>query len=225
VSELSETATREEHPLTAVVLHWAHLVSFLTLVITGWLIYRPAQPFPMGTVRTVHFVTMFVFILTTVVRIYWAFFGAGSARPGERRKLPDWRHFAAERDNRGTMRPTLAYYLFLRKTKPRTGKYNPLQKLTYGYVFPLGMVLMALTGFAIWEPTMGAMAWFTGLLGGLAAVRLVHFLGMVVLVMFWLVHIYLVVFEDVKELPLMMIHREPRPRGARTESAEARHEA
>ena len=60
---------------------------------------------------------MYVFILTTVTRIYWAFFGAGSAARAGWYADPDWRFF-------GLTGPTevhaqwIAYYLFLRKTHP-----------------------------------------------------------------------------------------------------------
>ena len=77
---MSHKFTRLEHPWPAVLMHWAHLLAFFVLIGTGLQIHAHSAWFgPIGTVSQVHFVAMYVFILTTIVRIYWAFFGAGSA--------------------------------------------------------------------------------------------------------------------------------------------------
>ena len=78
---MSHKLTRLEHPWPAVTLHWAHLLSFFVLIATGLAIHAHSDVIgSMQFVRQTHFIVMYVFILTTVMRIYWAFFGAGSAR-------------------------------------------------------------------------------------------------------------------------------------------------
>ena len=147
---MSEKESRQEHPLPAVLMHWVHLVSFLVLIVTGLMIHTPVpQVAPMVTVQQIHFISMYVFILTTVVRIYWAFFGAGSANVASTKMISDYKHFALTKFDWRTMGQWLKYYLFMRKTRPYTAKYNPLQKITYGFLFPLGTLFMALTGFAL----------------------------------------------------------------------------
>ncbi len=208
---MAEKMSRTEHPLPAVVMHWLHLTSFFVLIATGLLIHTPRPSLAtMQTVDTIHFVAMFVFVLTTVVRIYWAFLGAGSATLASVKRVRDYKHFAMTRLDWKTIGGWLTYYLFLRKEHPYTPKYNPLQKLTYGYFFPLGILLMALTGFAMFAPTASAMTWFTANLGGQNGVRLIHYLGMWILISVFLIHFYLVLFEDLKELPNMLARHVPR---------------
>lgn len=207
---MSEKVTRFEHPLPAVIMHYLHLLSFFALIITGIYIRSPFPGFStMGTMKTIHTLSMEVFILTAVMRIYWAFFGRGSAYSGSLSRVRDYKQFAMGRLDWRTIGEWLKYYLFIRKTKPYTAKYNPLQKLTYGYVFPLGVLWMALTGFALYVPTSQAMSWFTNLMGGQNSVRLWHYYGMWVFLAVFLVHLYLVFAEDIVQFPLMFARHIP----------------
>ena len=74
-----------------------------------------------------------------------------------------------------------------------SGKYNFLQKLTYGLV--LGVILpgMVLTGIAISpgiEPTFG---WMVDLMGGRQSARSLHFIFSAALFGFFVVHVLLVI--------------------------------
>ena len=66
--------------------------------------------------------------------------------------------------------------------------YNAVQKFLYVVVISAG-VLQVITGFAIWKPMQ--LAWLTALFGGFQGARLVHFLGMAVIVGFLAVHVAL----------------------------------
>ena len=203
--------TRTEHPWPAVIMHWIHLISFFALIGTGLLIHSPVTSIAtMQTVDQIHFIAMFVFILTTVVRIYWAFFGAGSGNLASLRRSRDYTHFALSRLDMKSSGQWIRYYLFLRRSHPYAPKYNPLQKLTYGYFFPLGIFAMALTGFAMYTPTATAMSWLPSILGGQNGVRLAHYFGMWILFSVFLIHFYLVLAEDLKELPNMWFRYVPR---------------
>jgi Ni/Fe-hydrogenase b-type cytochrome subunit len=207
---MSHKLTRLEHPWPAVIMHWAHLLSFFVLIATGLAIHAHSDVLgSMQFVRQVHFIVMYVFILTTIVRIYWAFFGAGSAAIGGLRRHRDWKFFGLSWADIKSTPKWIAYYLFLRKTRPHVVKYNPLQKLTYVLLFPLGILVMALSGFAMFEPTAGAMGWFAALLGGLNGVRLLHYLTMWVLIVFFMIHLYLVIVEDPAEAAIMLTHSVP----------------
>jgi Ni/Fe-hydrogenase 1 B-type cytochrome subunit len=208
---VEEAVTREEHPVPAVLMHWAHLLSFLVLVATGILIHDPTHALEMDAVRLVHFVAMFVFMATFVVRVYWAFFGAGSSNNGSHVRVADWRHFVPEKSSDRTVWPTVKYYLFLRKTRPYTAKYNPLQKFTYALLLPLGIIVMAITGFTLYAPTVEYMLWFATLVGGFEAVRALHYFTMWAMIAFVMVHLYLVFFEDLREAPLMLLGIAPKP--------------
>jgi len=208
---MSGKVTRFEHPWPAVLLHYTHLLSFFALIVTGLYIHSPWSGFAtMGTMKVVHTLSMEVFILTTVIRIYWAFFGRGSAYVGSVTRVRDYKQFALARYDWRTLGEWIKYYLFIRKTRPYTPKYNPLQKITYGYVFPLGVLWMALTGFALYVPTAAAFSWFTDLMGGQNSVRLWHFYGMWIFVAVFLVHLYLVFAEDIVQFPSMFLRYIPR---------------
>jgi Ni/Fe-hydrogenase 1 B-type cytochrome subunit len=207
---MSHKLTRLEHPWPAVALHWAHLLSFFVLIATGLAIHAGSNAIgSMGFVRQTHFVAMFVFVLTTVTRIYWAFFGEGSAPTGGLVRHPDWRFFGLTGADWKSIPAWLGYYLFLRKAHPPVVKYNPLQKLTYVALFPLGILTMALTGFAMFEPTASSMLWFTSILGGLNGVRLIHFLGMWAMISIFMVHLYLVIAEDPAQASTMLLRNVP----------------
>jgi len=202
---MPHTLTRLEHPWPAVLLHWAHLLSFFVLVATGLQIHAHTNTFgTLGTIQQVHFIVMYVFVLTTVVRIYWAFLGRGSAALGGLSRHRDWKFFGLSWTDWKSLPKWLAYYLFLRKERPHVVKYNPLQKLTYVLLFPLTILVMALTGFAMFQPTAVAMSWLTALLGGLNAVRLTHYLVMWVMIVFFMIHLYLVIVEDPSEASIML---------------------
>ena len=199
---MSTRVTAEAHPPTAIMLHWIHVVAVFALIFTGFYIHDPFFTTSMGFMRQTHFLAMFAFMATTVVRIYWAFAGAGSSGKGSSVKVRDWRHFGPERENRGQFLQTIRYYLFMRRTHPPSAKYNPLQKASYLAV-PILVAAQALTGFSIWEPTAPTFAGLTAMAGGLAGMREIHYLIMWVFIVFLLVHVYLSVAEDIDELPAM----------------------
>ena len=66
--------------------------------------------------------------------------------------------------------------------------YNAVQKVLY-LVAILAGVSQVVSGIAIWKPVQ--FAWLADLLGGFEAARVVHFLGMVVIVGFLVVHVAL----------------------------------
>jgi Ni/Fe-hydrogenase 1 B-type cytochrome subunit len=134
-----------------------------------------------------HFVAGYVFALGLVVRIYRAFNSSFVA---------DWREFVNWRILRDVP-DTLLYYLFLKKTHKRHGRYDPLQALTYLVMAGVAVVQM-LTGFALYHEygsVFGLSAdrfrWVRHLLGGDTNTRLVHYMGMWVFLIFIIVHVYM----------------------------------
>lgn len=185
-------STHEEHPLTATLLHWSHLLSIAVLTFTGFYIHWPFFPGAMGIMRNLHFVFMFILIFVAIIRVYWAFFGAGSAALGSHEKVRDARFFGPQKENRGTFWGTLKYYLFLQKEAPAVSKYNGLQKGTY--VFWLFLIAaQAITGFALWTPTATGLLPLTYALGGVLMVRMYHYLIMWVFLITVAIHVYLAV--------------------------------
>lgn len=204
---MAHVTTREEHPWPAIVMHWIHLISILVLTYTGFYIHRPFGPGSMDLMRSLHFVFMFLLIFTAIVRVYWAFMGRGSAAQGSRTKIRDYKHFGPQRENKGKAWETAKYYLFLRKTHPVGAKYNTLQKGTY-ILWLVLIVLQAITGFAIWSDTQAFFLPLTYLVGGLLAMRMIHYLIMWLFIITTLVHIYLSIAEAPWQAPLMFFGKE-----------------
>jgi len=67
-------------------------------------------------------------------------------------------------------------------------QYNAVQKLLYIIVILAG-ISQILTGLAIWKPVQ--FSGLTGFFGGFQSARLIHFLGMAVIVGFLVVHVAL----------------------------------
>ena len=93
--------------------------------------------------------------------------------------------------------PMQAYYLKLRATPPPHGTYNPLQKAAYTAVLFIIAPLVVLTGLAL-SPGLDAIAHpLTSVFGGRQFARLWHFVGMLVLLAFFAVHVFQVATQGV----------------------------
>jgi len=188
---VSRPITREEHPVSAVALHWVHLVSLGALVFTGLEIHElPPQLWNLASTSRVHGLVAGVFLMTFLTRFAWAFLSDGSASKGSTTLVGDWRHFGYHRGDVASAREWLGYYTLRRKGSPGEDKYNPLQRGVYVILFPLMILWMLLTGLALWPGTSIRMAPFTNLVGGAQAARLGHYDGMVLLIALCAVHLY-----------------------------------
>lgn len=75
------------------------------------------------------------------------------------------------------------------------GRYNFLQKLSYGVVLGIMLPMMILTGMAI-SPGLGtSLGWLVDLLGGRQSARSLHFLFAFALLGFFIVHVALVLLS------------------------------
>jgi Ni/Fe-hydrogenase 1 B-type cytochrome subunit len=204
--------TRQEHPLQVVLLHWAHVVALLVLVVTGFYLHRPYYSGGMAANWFLHITFMWVLLFGTAARVYWAFFGSGSAALGSRRVIADY-HWFAPSDSRAVRHrtwETLKYYLLLRCTHPTVVKFNPLQKLSY-VAWLVAIVPAALSGFTIRPVSHPFFRWLAYAVGGLEAMRFIHYLLMWFFIVTVAVHIYLAFVEGIREIPLMFWWRESVP--------------
>ncbi len=167
------------------VMHYVHWVSILALTFSGFYIRYPWTPGYMGTMRTLHFIFMYILGLNWVTRIYWAVFGS------ER----DIQNFLPQAENRGKLVPIVKYYLFLEAEHPSTARYNPLQKATYVFWFFL-VFLQGLTGFSLYWPQAPVFSALNDLVGGLLVMHSIHYLIMWIFIITTAVHIYLSLAED-----------------------------
>lgn len=128
--------------------------------------------------RAWHFAFAWLFVLNGLA------YGIYLALSGEWRR----RYFFLRRDSRNAVQ-TLAYYLRVRKTAPKQGLYNGLQRLAYTAAFLLA-IMIVLSGFAIYKPVQ--LHWLAAAFGGYDAARAVHLLVLGLFALFTIGHVLLV---------------------------------
>ncbi|MGS0738071.1 Ni/Fe-hydrogenase, b-type cytochrome subunit [Pseudomonas sp. GG8] len=185
--------------------HWINAACILVLAVTGYLIGSPlaTQPgeasahFLMGYIRFAHFSAGYVFAIGILGRAYWALVGNHHAR--ELFSVPVlskayWTDFLS----------WLRYYLFIGPTPEPTFGHNPLSRFAMFFVFLLSSLFMVLTGFALygegsqmgsWQERM--FGWVLPLLGQSQQVHTLHHVGMWVIVVFIILHVYAAVREEI----------------------------
>ncbi|MGE5552935.1 MAG: cytochrome b/b6 domain-containing protein [Betaproteobacteria bacterium] len=194
--------TADRHPLWAKILHWLHLAAMLILIFSGFSITYAHRAFLFPTMRAArqwHFYAMWILFWTLLSRLYFLC-ATGT-----------WREFHLTRDDLRDLPKLGRYYLFLDRTPPRFGKYNPGQKLLYGF-WPWLLAFQALTGFILYDPHRLQVIWLHSWLLSLNTVRTLHFLAAWFFVVTTAVHLYLVLIEGMDHLRQMATFRLPRRR-------------
>lgn len=149
----------------------------------------------LGTGRVIHFFFAWIFVANFVLWI------AASLINGHLRRdiVP------GKGDARGLGRDILDH---LRLKFHRTRSYAPLQRLTYLGVLFILFPLMILTGLTMSPGMDAAWPWLLDLFGGRQTARTLHFVGMTLLVLFFVVHIAMVLLAGpVNELRSMITGR------------------
>jgi len=190
------------------IWHWVMALAMVVLATTGYLIGTPpssvggeaSDHFVFGYIRFAHFAAAYVFAVMFALRVIWAFVGNRFARelfavPLRLLSAAWW----------GGLISQVKYYLFMtRHAQPWQG-HNPLAAAGMFFMYVLGTVFMICTGLALYGEGLGRESWaFTlfsswvlPLLGYSQNVHTLHHLGMWYLIMFTLVHLYMVVREDI----------------------------
>ena len=179
---------RRMHPWPVRVMHWTNALAMLIMVPSGWGIYNDSvifgwlhfpQAIRLGTWAAQslqwHFAGMWLLALNGVAYLIY-----GLATGRLRARLLPIRLPEVVRTVRDT--------LHLHVDHSDLTVYNAVQKLLYIIVITAG-VSQVVTGLAIWKPVQFSP--LVALLGGFQSARLVHFLGMSVIVGFVLVHVAL----------------------------------
>ena len=183
------------------IWHWIHAISILVLATTGYFIANPlpslsgeaSDHFVMGTFRLVHFSAAMVFTVGLVVRFYWSLVGNEYSR--ELLFLPVWKASWWKR-----VLHELKFYLFLTRKMSKNPAHNPLAQIFMWLANVVLALFMVCTGFALYSQGTGAGSWADILFGWVfviepssQAVRMWHLMGMWLMVLFVVVHIYMVV--------------------------------
>jgi Ni/Fe-hydrogenase 1 B-type cytochrome subunit len=188
--------------------HWVMMLAMFVLIGTGFLIGVPPPSvggeasfnFWFGYIRFLHFAAGYVFAVMFVLRVYWAIVGNKYAReifivPYSMLTPTFWRGFFND----------VWFYLYVRKEPGSYEGHNPMAALAMFFMYLLGTAWMILSGFALYGEGAGMDAWqfryFTAwlqpLVGDSQALHTWHRLGMWYLIVFALVHMYMVVRQDV----------------------------
>ncbi|MFG1296235.1 Ni/Fe-hydrogenase, b-type cytochrome subunit [Xanthobacter variabilis] len=192
--------------------HWVNALCIVVLCVTGYFIGspfptlsgEPSSHYLMGTIRFVHFSAGYILAVAFIGRVLWAFVGNKYSRelftfPIWKKSF--WRGFFTE----------IQWYAFL---KPRPLKFvghNPLAQMFLFLVMVLGTIFMIVTGFALYSEGTGLgswqnnmFGWVIPLLGGSMQVHTLHHIGMWVIILFVIIHVYSVIREDIMSRQTMV---------------------
>lgn len=178
--------------------HWVNVLSILALGVTGYYIGNPfmhaykESQYVMGWIRFIHFTAAYVFVISLLIRLYWAFAG---------NKYASWKAlFPVTGDKPAKLIQQMLYYAFLAE-KPRFGVgHSPLAGLTYLLILVL-YAAEIFTGFAIYSlynPSglYNSMFGWLFLIFTTPTLRLIHHIVMWLLVYLILIHIYVALYVD-----------------------------
>ncbi len=186
------------------IWHWVTALLIGVLGLTGFYIASPPQSvqgdtsvlFNMGQLREWHFIAAWLLIIGMLGRTYWAVVGGPHAR--QIYYLPIWKKaWWLE------LIKALKWYLFIGK-EGRWVEHNPLARSAMFGMFILGSLFMALTGLGLYSEQLGqnswvskAFGWTISFAGSSMTLRTWHHVGMYVLVLFIIAHIYAAVRDDI----------------------------
>jgi len=184
--------------------HWTHAFSIFCLIGTGYLIANPlpalqgeaSEHFLMGTIRMIHFIAAYVFIIGYLVRFYWALVGNKYSR--ELFYAPFWRAAWWKE-----WWHELKYYLFLTRKVAKTPAHTPFAAMAVWVFNVVLVVFMIFTGLALYSQGLGTDSWadkvagWVFLLGSSQEVRMWHLTGMWLMLTFVVIHLYMVARADI----------------------------
>lgn len=200
--------------------HWIRFALLIWLIISGFYIAYPflgrdfltptAFKFVQTYIRASHVLFGWLLIAFTLIRIYEFAFLA----PGGRLGLGEELRMARILLDGRAWREQLAFYLLLRKDPPSYtySNYGPLQYLTYIALYLLIMGI-SVTGILLAAPyqTEGLAGTLAGVLkpvevwlGGLGWVRIWHHWFMWGIILFSVVHVYMVVWNSIRARNLLL---------------------
>ena len=177
------------------VTHWLIVLSIAVLAVTGFYIGDPfisvsgpaRDHFVMGTMRVIHLYAAIVFTLSVLVRVYWMFAGNYYAR---------WHEFIpVTRRRLNSTWQAMRFYGFVRRDPAPYPGHSGLAALAYAAIYLICFVMIA-TGLAlytVYAPADSVFQWFRFLIpifGGLQTIRLIHHIGMWLLLIFMIHHVY-----------------------------------
>ncbi len=189
----------QRHSIWLRIFHWTNMIAITLLALTGFYIHAP-ESFRlfsnMDTPRMIHFAMAYVLVVGVFGRVYYAIV-AKDAKNVLFNPIPDIKNLPS----------MMKYYLFLSDSHPDYGKYNPGQKMMYTGWLVLAICMM-ITGFTLYNPN--AFMALGGSMGGLIAVRVIHYVITWLFVLSVLAHVYLDLSEGIPVLVSMFTGKIPK---------------
>lgn len=186
--------------------HWTIAGCIFVLFVTGHFLANPPQSltgdptglFYFGYIARAHYTAALIFCVAMVCRILWAFVGNTVSR--QIFVLPVWRKSWW----RGLL-DDMKWYCFIKKSADIHMGHNPLAQAGM-FVAVMAMIFMCLTGLGIYQAKgyseffrifhfMEDIAYWSG--GNLIDLVLWHRMGMIALVVFVIIHGYMVIREEI----------------------------
>jgi Ni/Fe-hydrogenase 1 B-type cytochrome subunit len=192
--------------------HWINAVLIFVLIGTGYLIASPlpslsgeaSDHYQMGYIRFAHFAAAQLFIVAFLYRIYRGFVGNEHSR--QLFYVPFWnpRYWYEALYE-------LAWYLFIVPHPKKWVGHNPLANFAMVVLFTLLSLCMIVTGGALYAQGAGNDSWWFTVFGWVFAiwpnsqqVHTLHHVGMWVMVIFILLHVYAAIREDIMSKQTML---------------------
>lgn len=189
------------------IWHWVMVACVGVLIVTGYIIGKPwlsvtGEPydtFYMGYTRMAHFIAGFILIIATVFRYLYAL-TCGNKYSRELLILPFWK-----KSWWGGLWSDIRWYLFLDKEPRAYVGHNPLAQagMAVGMIFLLIIMLSGLGMYAqdsqvaIIKPFRFMLDFMYWIGGNGQELRSLHRLGMLLLITFVTVHVYMVIREEI----------------------------
>jgi Ni/Fe-hydrogenase 1 B-type cytochrome subunit len=191
----------EQHYVWSILLrlfHWSFALSIVALVVTGFYIHFPwtntllegESSFPVGTMRYIHFVAGFVFTGSILARLYLLLFGNRQERV--------WDFLPVTPKNIGNFLHTISFYTYCTEEHtPRLG-HNTLAGVFYVFTFALALLQLVAGFYMLYPESTTWQGWGLTLLGPQQQARFIHYLIMWYFILFAFVHLYIVIWNDIK---------------------------
>jgi len=178
--------------------HWAFVLSIVALVVTGFYINNPWTnttlegnvPFPMATMRYLHFVAGYLFTAAVLIRIFLFIFG------NKHERIMDILPVTSR--NIKSLSTTLGYYSYVSDQHDSRLGHNVLAGIIY-IVTLIAALFQLVGGFYMLYPEAGFWQVFGNtLFNSQQEGRFIHHLLMWYFIIFAFTHVYMVIWNDLK---------------------------
>lgn len=185
--------------------HWVQVLLIAVLAVTGYFIGSPppsvggeaSNSFVFGYIRATHFTAGYIIGAGLVWRAVVAVTGGKHAR--EIFFVPVW-----DKAYRAELLHVVKWYLFLSRESHKSIGHNALARATMFFMFVLGMTFMVLSGFGLYAEGTGMgswqdtwFGWMRRVAGDSYTLHTWHHVGMWLLLLFALIHIYSAVRDEI----------------------------